>query len=45
MSLANALKTYFEETIKTDPALKEVYDEAKLNDCANYVTAQAKKWR
>lgn len=37
------IKAYFEEAIKTDPALAEAYDESKLKDCWDYITKQAKK--
>lgn len=36
------IKQYFEEQIKTDPALAEAYKESKLNDCWKYITSQAK---
>jgi len=36
------IKAYFEEQIKTDTALAEVYQESKLNDCWKYIISQAK---
>lgn len=38
------MKYYFEEAIKTDSALAQVYDEAKLKDCMAYVKKQAQKY-
>lgn len=43
MSGKERIKQYFEEAILTDEALKNVYDEKKLNDCWDYITKQAKK--
>lgn len=43
MSGKERIKQYFEEAIKTDEALKNAYDEKKLNDCWDYITKQAKK--
>ena len=42
-SLAEALKSYLEKQIKEDTALADVYDEKKLEECAKYVTDQARK--
>lgn len=36
------IKAYFEEQIKTDPALAEAYKEEKLDKCWKYITSQAK---
>lgn len=37
------IKAYFEEQIKTDEALKAVYDESKLKQCWEYILKQARK--
>lgn len=37
------IKAYFEEQIKTDEALKAVYDESKLKQCWDYILNQARK--
>lgn len=37
------IKSYFEEQIKTDEALKAVYDESKLKQCWEYILKQARK--
>lgn len=37
------IKAYFEEQIKTDPALAEAYKEEKLRKCWQYIMSQAKK--
>ncbi len=37
------IKAYFEEQIKTDEALKAVYDESKLDKCWKYIVSQARK--
>lgn len=37
------IKAYFEEQIKTDEALKAVYDESKLDKCWGYIVSQARK--
>lgn len=37
------IKSYFEEAIQTDAALKEVYAEAKLDDCIKYIMKMARK--
>lgn len=42
-SLAKTLQNYLEEQIKEDTALASVYDASKINDCAKYVTEQARK--
>lgn len=39
----NRIKTYLEETIKTDSALAAVYDSNKFDDCCKYIIAQARK--
>ena len=36
------IKAYFEEQIKTDPALAEAYKEEKLDKCWKYITSQAR---
>lgn len=36
------IKAYFEEQLKTDPALAEAYKEEKLDKCWKYITSQAK---
>ena len=36
------IKAYFEEQIKTDPALAEAYKEEKLDKCWKYIRSQAK---
>lgn len=36
------IKAYFEEQIKTDPALAEAYKEEKLDKCWKYIISQAK---
>ncbi len=36
------IKAYFEEQIKTDPALAEAYKEEKMDKCWKYITSQAK---
>ena len=42
--MKDAIKTYFEEAIKNDEALKNAYDEKKLDDCIKYITDQARKY-
>ena len=42
-SLAHTLKQYFDIAIETDPALKEVYDEKKLDECGKYINNRARK--
>lgn len=42
-TLAETLKQYFEIAIETDPALKEVYDEKKLDECGKYINNRARK--
>lgn len=42
-SLAQTLKQYFDIAIETDPALKEVYNEKKLDECGNYINNRARK--
>ena len=42
-SLAQTLKQYFDIAIETDPALKEVYDEKKLDECGKYINNRARK--
>lgn len=42
-SLAQTLKQYFDIAIETDPALKEVYDEKKLDECGKYINNRAIK--
>ena len=42
-TLAETLKQYFEIAIETDPALKEVYDEKKLDECEKYINNRARK--
>lgn len=37
------IKAYFEEAIKTDPALAEAYKPEKLEECWKYIISQAKK--
>lgn len=37
------IKAYLEEQIKTDEALKAVYDESKLDKCWGYIVSQARK--
>lgn len=41
--MKEAIKKYFEEAIKTDEALAQVYDEKKLDKCMTYITDQARK--
>lgn len=43
MDSKERIKAYFEEAIQTDTALKEVYDESRLNECWAYIYNQAKK--
>lgn len=43
MNGMDRIKEYFEEAIKNDEALRNVYDESKLKECWNYITQQAKK--
>lgn len=42
-SLAKTLKQYFDIASESDPALKAVYAESKLDECGKYITRQAKK--
>ena len=42
-SLAQTLNQYFDIAIETDPALKEVYDEKKLDECGKYINNRARK--
>ena len=42
-TLAETLKQYFEIAIETDPALKAVYDEKKLDECGKYINNRARK--
>ena len=42
-SLAQTLKQYFDIAIETDPALKAVYDEKKLDECGQYINNRARK--
>lgn len=43
MSNEERIKQYFEEIVKTDPAIAAVYDEKKLKDCCSYIHKQARK--
>lgn len=43
MNFEETLKEYFEKIVTEDTAISAVYDEAKINSCANYIVAQAKK--
>lgn len=43
MTNEERIKQYFEEIIKTDPAIAAVYDEKKLKDCCSYIFKQARK--
>lgn len=42
-SLAQTLKQYFDIAIETDPALKAIYDEKKLDECGKYINNRARK--
>lgn len=42
--MKDAIKQYFEQAIVTDEALKNAYDEKKLDECIKYITEQAKKY-
>lgn len=42
-SLAQTLKQYFDIAIESDPALKAVYTESKLDECGKYISNRAKK--
>jgi len=41
--MKETIKQYFEEAIQTDEALKNVYDEKKLDKCIQFVNDQARK--
>lgn len=41
--MKEAIKKYFEEQIKVDAALAEVYQETKLEGCVSYIQKQARK--
>lgn len=41
--MKEAIKKYFEEQILSDSALKEVYQENKLDECIKYITEKARK--
>jgi hypothetical protein len=43
MSFEETLKEYFNKIVKEDTAIKAVYDEAKINECVNYIVSCAKK--
>ena len=43
MGFNETLKKYFEDIIKTDNAISAVYDETKIDACANYIISQAQK--
>lgn len=42
--MKEAIKKYFEEAITTDEALKNAYDEKKLDDCIKYINDQARSY-
>ena len=42
--MKDAIKKYFEEAIIDDEALKNAYDEKKLDDCIKYINDQARKY-
>lgn len=42
--MKDAIKKYFEEAILTDEALKNAYDEKKLDDCIKYINDQARSY-
>lgn len=42
--MKETLKKYFDEAIKTDEALKNVYEESKIEGCQKYIMDQAKKY-
>lgn len=41
--MKNAVKKYLEEQIKTDSALAEKYDGAKIDDCIKHIVECARK--
>lgn len=41
--MKDVIKKYFEKAIETDEALKNVYDEKKLDACIKYIREQARK--
>lgn len=43
MSFEETLKEYFNKIVKEDTAIKAVYDEAKINECVNYIVSCAEK--
>lgn len=42
--MKDTIKKYFEEAIIDDEALKNAYDEKKLDDCIKYINDQARKY-